>query len=78
MGLIPLLTSERGRSLHLPAHGRGAALPSDLREMLRHRAGIWDLPELPELGGPLMQRGEVAESQRQAAVAIGAERGWYG
>ena len=78
MGFLPLLTRDRGRSLHLPAHGRGAGLPDDLRAMLRHRAGIWDLPELPELGGPLMQQGAVAESQRQAAIAIGAERGWYG
>ena len=78
MGFLPLLTRDRGRSLHLPAHGRGAGLPDDLRAMLRHRAGIWDLPELPELGGPLMQQGAVAESQRQAAIAIGAERAWYG
>lgn len=78
MGLLPLLTRDRGRSLHLPAHGRGVALPSELRAMLRHRAGLWDLPELPEIGGPLIQQGAVAESQRKAAVDIGAERAWYG
>ncbi len=78
MGLLPLLKRDYGRCLHLPAHGRGAALPEDLQRLLRVRAGVWDLPELPDLGGPLERQGAVAESQRQAALMIGVQRGWYG
>ena len=53
MALLPQLTRRIGQPLFLPAHGRGAALPDGLRQLLRRRAGIWDLPELPALGGPL-------------------------
>ena len=50
MGLLSLLTSKYGRNLFLPAHGRGAALPKEIKTLLRQRAGLWDLPELPDLG----------------------------
>ena len=71
MALISLLTRRFGCSLHLPAHRRGAGLPDELRALLRKRAGVWDLPELPEIGGPLESDGAVAESQRQAAALMG-------
>ena len=47
MALLPQLTRRLGQPLFLPAHGRGAALPDGLRQLLRRRAGVWDLPELP-------------------------------
>jgi len=78
MTISSLLTFERGRSLFLPAHGRGTALPKGLKQLLQNRAGIWDLPELPGIGGPLMSTGAVFESQRLAAIGVGAERAWYG
>ena len=78
MALLPLLSRKFGCSLHLPAHRRGAGLPTDLRALLRKRAGFWDLPELPEIGGPLELEGAVAESQRQAASWMGVDRCWYG
>lgn len=78
MEISSLLTSERGKSLFLPAHGRGAALPKALRNLLKSRCAVWDLPELPDLGGPLDVQGAVAISQRSSALAIGAEQGWYG
>ena len=53
MALLPLLKKRLGRSLFLPAHGRGQALPREFKRLLRQRAGEWDLPELPEIGGPL-------------------------
>ena len=71
MALLPRLTHRLGHSLFLPAHGRGAALPDGLRQLLRQRAGIWDLPELPSLGGPLEPEGAIAESQRNAAAQMG-------
>ncbi len=78
MALLPLLTRSLGQPLFLPAHGRGAALPAELRKLLQRRAGLWDLPELPSLGGPLEPNGAIGESQRAAAAAIGVDHCWYG
>jgi lysine decarboxylase len=78
MALLQALTTRLGRSFFLPAHGRGRALPDDFRRLLRGRAGVWDLPELPQIGGPLEIEGAVAESQRQCAAAMGVQRAWYG
>ena len=78
MALLPQLTRHLGQPLFLPAHGRGAALPDGLRQLLRRRAGVWDLPELPALGGPLEADGAIADSQRSAAAAMGVARCWYG
>ena len=78
MTLLPQLTRRVGQPLFLPAHGRGAALPDGLRQLLRRRAGVWDLPELPALGGPLEQDGAIAASQRSAAAQMDVARCWYG
>ncbi len=78
MGLTHILNRYRGSGLFLPAHGRGAALPRELKVLLRKRAGIWDLPELPELGGPLEPFGAIAQSQKNSASAMGVSRCWYG
>ncbi|MBM5806424.1 MAG: aminotransferase class I/II-fold pyridoxal phosphate-dependent enzyme [Cyanobacteria bacterium M_surface_10_m2_179] len=64
--------------LHLPAHGRGRALAPALRRLLRQAPGRWDLPELPEIGGPLEAEGAVAEAQAAAAALLGAQRCWFG
>ena len=78
MALLPLLHRDVGRPLFLPAHGRGSALPPAMRRLLQRPAGLWDLPELPALGGPLENDGAVADSQRAAADAMGVNRCWYG
>ncbi|MGE4581774.1 MAG: lysine decarboxylase [Synechococcus sp.] len=78
MVLLRLLQRPVGRTLFLPAHGRGKALPDSLRRLLRRRAGVWDLPELPSIGGPLEPEGAVAISQKQAADAMGVDHCWYG
>ncbi|MFM7265586.1 MAG: lysine decarboxylase, partial [Cyanobium sp.] len=64
--------------LHLPAHGLGRGLAPGLAHLLRRRGGIWDLPELPQVGGPLEAEGAVAEAQARAAALFGAERCWFG
>jgi lysine decarboxylase len=64
--------------LHLPAHGRGRGLAPPLRALLRQPPGCWDLPELPEIGGPLEAEGAVAEAQVAAAARLGAQRCWFG
>ena len=78
MALLPLLKKRLGRSLFLPAHGRGRALPEEFKRLLRQRAGVWDLPELAEIGGPLEPEGAVGESQRNSAAAMGADHCWCG
>jgi lysine decarboxylase len=67
-----------GLPLHLPAHGRGRGLSPALRRLLRQRPGSWDLPELPEQGGPLIDTGAVADAQRRCASQLGAEALWFG
>lgn len=64
--------------LHLPAHGRGRGLAPELRRLLRQVPARWDLPELPEVGGPLVDSGWVAEAQQECAALLGAERCWFG
>ena len=64
--------------LHLPGHGRGRSLAPGLRRLLRLPPGAWDLPELPEIGGPLVASGAVAASQQRSAALLGAEYCWYG
>jgi lysine decarboxylase len=65
-------------ALHLPAHGRGRGLAPPLARLLGHPPGRWDLPELPEIGGPLQKEGGVAEAQRRCAALFGADRCWFG
>tara|TARA_B100000965_G_scaffold120201_1_gene99171 strand:+ start:855 stop:2243 length:1389 start_codon:yes stop_codon:yes gene_type:complete len=78
MGLIKLLSRNRSKNLFLPAHGRGKALPKELINLLNLRPGVWDLPELFEIGGPLIGEGAVAESQKFCASEVGVDRCWYG
>jgi lysine decarboxylase len=65
-------------ALHLPAHGRGHGLAPPLARLLRQPPGRWDLPELPEIGGPLEPEGCVAEAQRRCAALLGADHCWFG
>ncbi|MFM7635798.1 MAG: DegT/DnrJ/EryC1/StrS family aminotransferase [Cyanobacteriota bacterium] len=68
----------RPLALHLPAHGRGRGLAPALRRLLRQPPGSWDLPELPEWGGPLEPQGRVAEWQAACAALLGAQSCWFG
>ena len=76
--LLPLLRPNRRWPLHLPGHGQGAALPPRLRRLLRQAPGSWDLPELPEIGGPLELEGAVASSQARLAERMGVDHCWFG
>ncbi|MEB3331685.1 MAG: lysine decarboxylase [Synechococcaceae cyanobacterium] len=73
--LLRLLAAASGSrlALHLPAHGGGRGLAPELQRLLRRPPGSWDLPELPEMGGPLEPDGAVADSQRRCAALLGAE-----
>ena len=76
--LSSLLIHNRGRNFFLPAHSRGLALPRSLKRILSEKPGVWDLPELPDIGSPLDDFGAVSESQRVSASLFGAENVWYG
>ena len=76
--LLELLRPDRRLALHLPVHGRGAALPPLMQRLLRQSPGSWDLPELPEIGGPLESHGAVATSQARLAEAMGVDCCWFG
>ena len=76
--LIPLLRPDWRLPLHLPAHGRGKALPPALKRLLRQPPGSWDLPELPEIGGPLEGEGAVADAQARLASLLGVDGCWFG
>ena len=78
MGLIKLLSGNGSENLFLPAHGRGNSLPEKLKNLLKLKPGIWDLPELFEIGGPLISEGAIAESQISSANDVGVDRCWYG
>ncbi len=78
MGLLKLLSANRSENLFLPAHGRGKALPENIKNLMKLRPGIWDLPELFEIGGPLISEGAIAESQKSSAYEVGVDRCWYG
>ena len=78
MGLLNLLSANGSENLFLPAHGRGNALPKNIINLLKLRPGIWDLPELFEIGGPLISEGAIAESQNSSAYEVGVDRCWYG
>ncbi len=78
MSFISRLITDRGRNLFLPAHGRGLALPIEISNLLSKRAGIWDLPELPDLGGTLSQNGAIAKSQEKIAQYFGVDQCWFG
>ncbi|ABX09033.1 lysine decarboxylase [Prochlorococcus marinus] len=78
MRLSALLTFNRGQNLFLPAHGRGAALPREFRKLLRQSPGVWDLPELPDIGSTLVSTGAIAISQEKSAKDFGVDHCWYG
>ena len=79
MSLLRILFDSNPRfALHLPVHGRGEALPPRLKGLLHRQPGSWDLPELPEIGGPLDVDGAVAESQALFAARMGVDCCWFG
>ncbi len=65
MSISSFLTKKFLKSLFFPAHNRGKALPKKLVKLLKNSPGLWDLPELPEIGSPLSKNGLIAQSQRE-------------
>ncbi len=78
MSISSFLTKKFVKSLFFPAHNRGAALPKKLSKLLKSPPGYWDLPELPEIGSPLSQKGLIAKTQREFSDKFGAKRCFFG
>jgi len=64
-----------------PGHKMGSATPAVLRRLPGllsvQRLLRYDLPELEQLGELLCDEGPVAEAERLAAAAFGAQRTWF-
>ena len=78
MSISSFLTKKFLKSLFFPAHNRGEALPKKLVKLLNHSPGLWDLPELPEIGSPLSKKGLIAKSQKQLSKKFKAKRCFFG
>ena len=78
MRISSFLTKKYIKSLFFPAHNRGKALPKKLVKLLKNPPGIWDLPELPEIGSPLSKTGLIAKSQRTIAKRFKTKRCFFG
>ncbi len=78
MSISSFLKKKFVRSLFFPSHNRGKALPKKLIELLKEEPGIWDLPELPELGTPVSKIGLIKESQDYFADKFSIDNCWFG
>ncbi len=78
MSISSFLTKKFLKSLFFPAHNRGKALPKGLIKLLKNQPGLWDLPELPEIGSPLSKSGIIAESQRYLSKKFNTNRCFFG
>ncbi len=78
MSISSFLTKKFLKSLFFPAHNRGEALPKNLVRLLKNKPGYWDLPELPEMGSPLSQRGLIAKSQKELSEHFSSKGCFFG
>ena len=78
MRISSFLTKKFLKSLFFPAHNRGAALPKKLIKLLKNPPGIWDLPELPEIGTTLSKRGLISKSQKKFSDKFKAKGCFFG
>ena len=78
MSISAFLTKKFLKSLFFPSHNRGEALPEGLIRLLKKQPGSWDLPELPEIGSPLSNRGLIHDSQISISKKINAQNCFFG
>ena len=78
MSISSFLTKKFLKSLFFPAHNRGKALPKSLIRLLKKQPGIWDLPELPEIGSPLSNSGLVYDAQISISKKFNSKRCFFG
>jgi len=78
MSISSFLRKKFLRPLFFPSHNRGKALPQKLVQLLKEDPGLWDLPELPELGSPLSDVGLIKDSQDYFAKKFAVNSCWFG
>ncbi len=78
MSISSFLRKKFSRSLFFPSHNRGKALPKKLVQLLREDPGLWDLPELPELGSPMSNIGLIKNSQDYFSNKFAVNSCWFG
>ena len=78
MSISSFLRKNFSRSLFFPSHNRGKALPKKFAQLLREVPGLWDLPELPELGTPLSNYGLIRDAQDYFAKKFDVNSCWFG
>ncbi len=78
MSISSFLTKKFLKSLFFPAHNRGKALPKGLIRLLKKQPGIWDLPELPEIGSPLSNSGLIHDAQISISKKVNTKQCFFG
>jgi len=78
MSISSFLKKKFLKSLFFPSHNRGEALPKNLIELLNEQPGLWDLPELPELGSPLSNKGIISDVQEYFSTKFSTNSCWFG
>ena len=66
------------KTLFFPSHNRGEALPKEIINLLKKRPGLWDLPDLPEIGTTLTKQGLVSEAQNYFSEKFNVNNCWFG
>jgi len=78
MRISSFLNKKFLKSFFFPAHNRGKALPKGLIKLLKMKPGIWDLPELPELGSTLSNNGLIPKVQSSISKEVNTKRCFFG
>ena len=78
MSISSFLTKKFLKSLFFPAHNRGKALPKGLIRLLKKQPGLWDLPELPEIGSPLSNSGLIHDAQISISKKVNSQKCFFG
>ena len=66
------------KTLFFPSHNRGRALPKETINLLKEKPGIWDLPDLPEIGTSLSNKGLVSDAQNYFSGIFNVKNCWFG
>tara|TARA_Y100000589_G_scaffold311985_1_gene331828 strand:- start:1 stop:1398 length:1398 start_codon:yes stop_codon:yes gene_type:complete len=78
MSISYFLKRKNFKALFFPSHNRGAALPKEIISLLRKRPGLWDLPDLPEIGTSLTKNGLVSDAQNYFSEIFNTKNCWFG
>ena len=78
MSISSFLRKKISMPLFFPSHNRGKALPKKLIKLLKEEPGLWDIPELPEIGTPLSDFGLIKDSQDYFAKKFAVNSCWFG